>query len=296
MNTYSKYCPNVFAAKCSEKHEKGEVIPVTTRHGKENDSIVFNLLYEKDGFYYYSIVRADGYNIQERAKAKAERYKKWAGSAEAKSKEYYKKSKKDSDFLSLGEPIKVGHHSERRHRKIIEQAWNNTDKWIENSDKAKAHEERSEYWESRTNDINLSMPESLEYYEYKLHAAKEHHAGLKDGTIERRHSYSLTYANKAVKEAQKNVELAVKLWGSDEERNQLAEEKRTEAEAKATKSSKQADLLQKYGGFFAFNNDQFREGYAKAVEAGHVEQGEKVTHVKAGLYIPSSNVDKYLGR
>ena len=68
MNTYAKYCPNVFLAKCTEKHEKGEVIPVTTKYGKENESIVFNLIFEKDGFYYYSIIRADGYNMQERAK------------------------------------------------------------------------------------------------------------------------------------------------------------------------------------------------------------------------------------
>lgn len=29
MNTYYKFCPNVFLAKCDEKHEKGEVIEVT---------------------------------------------------------------------------------------------------------------------------------------------------------------------------------------------------------------------------------------------------------------------------
>lgn len=46
MNTYSKYVPNVFLAKCSEKHEKGEVIEVTTKYGKENECIVFNLIYE----------------------------------------------------------------------------------------------------------------------------------------------------------------------------------------------------------------------------------------------------------
>jgi hypothetical protein len=30
-NTYSKYVPNVFLAKCTEKHEKGETIPLTTK-------------------------------------------------------------------------------------------------------------------------------------------------------------------------------------------------------------------------------------------------------------------------
>lgn len=131
MNVYSKFCPNVFLAKCEEKYEKGEVIEVTTKYGKENECIVFNLIYEKDGFYYYSIVRADGFNVQEWAKQRAERRRMWAASAEQKSNEYYEKSNKDRDFLSLGEPIKVGHHSERRHRKMIDDAWNNMGKSVE---------------------------------------------------------------------------------------------------------------------------------------------------------------------
>ena len=102
MNTYTKFCPNVFLAKCSEKHERGEIIPVTTKYGKENESIVFNLIFEREGFYYYSIVRADGFNAQERAKAKAERYSQWAASAENKSMEYYEASNEGRDFLSLG--------------------------------------------------------------------------------------------------------------------------------------------------------------------------------------------------
>ena len=87
MNTYYKFAPNVFLAKCSEKHEKGEIIDVTTRHGKENESIVFNLIFEKDGFYFYSIVRADGFNVQEHARRKAEKYSDYAHSAREKSNE-----------------------------------------------------------------------------------------------------------------------------------------------------------------------------------------------------------------
>lgn len=52
MNTYHKICPNVFLAKCDGKHEKGETIDVTTKYGKENKSIVFNLVFERDGFFY----------------------------------------------------------------------------------------------------------------------------------------------------------------------------------------------------------------------------------------------------
>lgn len=212
MNTYSKYAPNVFLAKCSEQHERGEIIPVTTKHGKDNDSVVYNLIYTKDGFYYYSIVRADGFNAQERAKKKAEKYNTWAASAENKSNEYYDRSNKDRDFLSLGEPIKIGHHSEGRHRRIIEQANNNMGKCVELSKKAESHESKAEYWESKTNDINLSMPESVDFYTYKLAKAKEYHEGVKSGKYPRDHSFTLTYAKKEVNELEKKLQLAIKLW------------------------------------------------------------------------------------
>ena len=101
MNTYYKFAPNVFLAKCEEKHERGEEILVTTKYGKENACIVFNLIAEKSGFYYYSIVRADGFNVQEWARQRAERRHEWALSAAQKSGEYFQKSNKHRDFLSL---------------------------------------------------------------------------------------------------------------------------------------------------------------------------------------------------
>lgn len=56
------------------------------------------------------------------------------------------------------------------------------------------------------------MPESVEFYEYKLEEAKELHEGLKSGKYERTHSFSLTYAKKDVNELTKKLELAKKLW------------------------------------------------------------------------------------
>lgn len=213
MNTYAKYCPNVFVAKCEERHEKGETILVTTKYGKENEHIVYNLVAERNGFFYYSIVRADGYNCQERARRKVEKYEQAAANADKRAGEYFDKSNKDSRFLSLGEPIKVGHHSERRHRKAIEDAWRNTGKMAAEMDKAEAYRDKAEGWERHTEDINLSMPESIQYYANLLEKAKAYHQAMKEGKIEREHAYSLPYAKKAVNEAQKNYDLAVKLWG-----------------------------------------------------------------------------------
>ena len=213
MNTYYKFAPNVFLAKCEEKHEKGETIIVETKYGKENESIVFNFIFEREGFYYYSIVRADGFNVQEWAKQRAERRREWAISASKKGDDYFKKSRKDAEYMVLGEPIKVGHHSEKRHRKALDDAWANTGKAVECKDKAAEHLSKAEYWDSRANVINLSMPESIDFYKHKLEVAKEYHQGLKSGKYPREHSFSMPYAKKAVNEAQKNYDLAVKLWG-----------------------------------------------------------------------------------
>lgn len=212
MNTYRKYCPNVYVAQCEEKHEKGDTIIVVTKYGKENECIVFNLMAEKDGFYYYSIVRADGFNQQEWAKKKAERLQNAALNAEKKSDRYWKASNEGADFLALGEPIKVGHHSEKRHRALIERNHNRMSKAVELSKQAEEYESRVAYWAAKANSINLSMPESLEFFEAQLEEAKEYHQFLKDNPAERPHGMSLSYASKKVKDLKSKYETAVKLW------------------------------------------------------------------------------------
>ena len=216
MNTYKKFAPKVYVAACDERHEKGSTIIVTTKYGKENECIVFNLVGRtSEGKFCYSIVRADGFNVQEWAKRKAEKYTNYAQSAAKKSSEWHEKSKEGKDFLALGEPIKIGHHSEKRHRALIERNWNRLGNAVKFAEKAKDHEETAKYWESRASTINLSMPESLEYYEFEYEKAKEYHEGLKSGKYPKRHSFDVPYANKAKKEILKKLELAKKLWGDN---------------------------------------------------------------------------------
>lgn len=213
MNVYKKFCHNVFVAQCNEPHQRGEVITMTTKYGKEHECVVHNLVSVANDVYYYSITRADGFNAQERMKKKAERFEMAASNSEKKSDQYWKASDEGKDFLSLGEPIKIGHHSEKRHRALIERNHNRMGNAIAAEDKAKEQKDKAEYYASRVEEINLSMPESLEYFEFKLEEAKARQEGLKNGTIARDHSFSLPYATKAVKEIQKQLDLAKRLWG-----------------------------------------------------------------------------------
>ena len=213
MNTYTKYCPNVYVAKCTEKHEKGEVITLTTKYGQEHECEVWNYVGQtRDGFFCYSITRCDGMNSQERAKRRLERLQGAAINAQKRSDSYWEKSKEGKDFLALAEPIKVGHHSEKRHRALIERNHKRMDKAIKEMDKAAAYQDRQAYWADKANKVDLSMPESVEYFEFELEKAKAKHEGMKNGTVEKQHSYSLTYAKKEVNELTKKVETAKKLW------------------------------------------------------------------------------------
>lgn len=211
MNKFKKYCPNVWIAECEDEYEKGDIIQLETKYGKEVDCEVYNLIARKNDLFYYSIVRIEDMSYAER---KAEKYNNAINNHKAKSNQYYQASQEGRDFLSLGEPIKVGHHSEKRHRALIERNANRMNKCIEFSNKAEAAEHKAKYWESKANEINLSMPESIEYFEYKIELAKEYHKGLKDGSIKREHSYSLAYATKDLKEITKKYEIAKILWGA----------------------------------------------------------------------------------
>lgn len=217
MNTYVKYCPNVFVAKCEEPHKKGEIILVETKYGKENECQVWNLILERNGFYYYSITRKDGFNCQKRAEARANKLLESSTRAEQEANATVERGMSYLQGIEVGQPILIGHHSEHRHRRAIEKSENAMHNANELYKKAETYEQRAEYWKSRASVINLSMPESVDYYAFKLEQCKKIHQMYLDHPEKREHAYSLTYAKKDVNEAQKNYDIALKLWGENQE-------------------------------------------------------------------------------
>ena len=199
----------MWVAECDEKHNKGEIITLETQYGKEVYCEIYNLVAEKNNKFYYSIVRLEELSYAER---KADKYRNSQALHEAKSHEWHEKSQEGAEFLRLAEPIKIGHHSEHRHRALIERNWNRIGNAVKEEKIADERARKAEYWEDKAEEINLSMPESLEYFSKQLEKAKTRQQGLKNGTIKREHSYSLTYATKAVKDLTAKLEIAQKLW------------------------------------------------------------------------------------
>lgn len=92
MNTYAKFAPTVFVAKCKDPHQKGEIITLTSKYGNETDVVIHNLVKQDNEFFYYSFIRCDGENSQSYATAKAERYQQYTDNAMQRSKQYWEAS------------------------------------------------------------------------------------------------------------------------------------------------------------------------------------------------------------
>ncbi len=214
INTFSKFAPNVFVVKTTETYTKGDIALITTKYGKEVEVEIFNHVKQDGEYSYYSYVRCDDEDSISYAKRRAERFKQYSLNAMKRSDEYFSKAEEGREFLRLGEPIKVGHHSEKWHRGLLERNQNRMKKSFDEMSKAEEYNRKAEYWERKVaaNKIDLSMPQSLEFFENELSKLKEVHQKLRDNPELREHAYSLTYAKKAVNEMSKKVELAKKLW------------------------------------------------------------------------------------
>ncbi|HDX1038061.1 TPA: DUF3560 domain-containing protein [Pasteurella multocida] len=119
MNTYAKFAPTVFVAKCTEPHQKGDIVTLTSKYGNETEVEIHNLVKQQGDCYFYSFTRCDGVDSQTRAVQKAERYQGYARNAMKRSAQYSEAANEGREFLRLGEPIKIGHHSEKRHRALM---------------------------------------------------------------------------------------------------------------------------------------------------------------------------------
>jgi len=109
---------------------------------------------------------------QEKQDLKLERYQELQSKAERESQEAYNNSTRLSEAIPFGQPILIGHHSEKRHRRDIERIHNNMDKSIE-------LKEKSEHYKNKINNIlnpnsiSSDNPESLNLLKEKLKSLEE---------------------------------------------------------------------------------------------------------------------------
>ena len=95
-----------------------------------------------------------------------------AEKAEAASNSAYETSRKLADQIPFGQPILVGHHSEKRHRRHIEKIQNQATKSVELSRKADKLRSRVASAESNRT-ISIDDPDAVEALQEKLKGLEE---------------------------------------------------------------------------------------------------------------------------
>lgn len=76
---------------------------------------------------------------RERLQARMERREEWGEKARAKSAAHFKAADKATEGIPFGQPILVGHHSEKRHRAALDRQDSAMRNGIERADMAKEH-------------------------------------------------------------------------------------------------------------------------------------------------------------
>ena len=82
-------------------------------------------------------------NFQEKQAAKKERYENLSDKNDKLSNDLYNSAKERADHIPFGQPILIGHHSEKADRKNRARIENTFKKSFEASDKSKYYEEKS---------------------------------------------------------------------------------------------------------------------------------------------------------
>ncbi len=98
---------------------------------------------------------------QERAEARAERMEDRADRAQGEWESRHRAADAIASFIPFGQPILIGHHSERRHRRDLEKIQNHEAKAFEAIEKAKHYERRAEVARATAEGKQYSNPAFL---------------------------------------------------------------------------------------------------------------------------------------
>lgn len=111
-----------------------------------------------------SIGRSD---FEDRKEARVERLEARAAAASAESTAAYRRASEISDRIPMGQPILVGHHSERHARADQRRIERNMDKCVESGKKAEYYARRAQA-AANNHAISSDNPDALEQLEEKL--------------------------------------------------------------------------------------------------------------------------------
>ena len=117
-------------------------------------------------------------DFEARRQNRKDRYEELADKNRQQSEERYDVARSIGSRIPMGQPILVGHHSERGHRADLKRIDNNMRKSVEHSDKARYYEQRAQVIEN-DRAVYSDDPEALQKLKHKLSDMKRHQEWMK---------------------------------------------------------------------------------------------------------------------
>lgn len=144
-----------------------------------------------------------------------ERYATLAEKKQEESNQAYQKAKSMGDMIPFGQPILVGHHSERGHRKALDTINNNMRKSIELDGKVDYYKNKAEQY--GTHGISSEDPEALQKLKEKLLDAQTEHSMLKQKRKQgKAEAYELSNSNGRIRAIKQRIETMEKMQEREE--------------------------------------------------------------------------------
>ena len=137
----------------------------------------------------------------ERQEQKKERYQERVEQAEQRSQAHYENHSKIASVIPMGQPILIGHHSEKRHRKDLERIDKEMRKSIQESEKA-------EYYRNKIDNIDNSKaissddPQAIEKLQARIKELKKKKIEVKARPHE---WYELPYLNADIRRCKDRI-------------------------------------------------------------------------------------------
>ena len=141
-------------------------------------------------------------DYEERRNKRIERYKELSKKSKERSHQYSNSNANRILQMTPGQPILIGHHSEKKHRRLIKKAQDDIRKSIEEDEKSKFYENRVRTIE-KAKVIYSDDPQAIEKLKEKLLRLENQRASIKA----REHStWELTNIGASIRETKRRIE------------------------------------------------------------------------------------------
>jgi|TARA_R100000501_G_C2622926_1_gene116101 hypothetical protein len=157
---------------------------------------------------------------------KLERYQNLAQKAKKESEAAYEMSNSYVAGIPFGQPILVGHHSERAHRNALKRSWNAMDKRIELRNKAKYFQRRAEGIINK-NSISSDDPEAIIKLKEKIQKLEEKREKIQQLKKEGKEfpHYTLPYIGQNIRRLKQRIQYLERIRKIEEKEEEINEVK-----------------------------------------------------------------------